>query len=81
MYIPYPKWLYHDHLPDLIVKDRQEHLVKQAEGYHQHDGTLIGDVKPIVPVKEQAVEEKEEEVPEIVFPEYKPKKAGRPKKG
>lgn len=39
----YPKMLYVGKDKDnyIVVKDRQEHLEKQQEGYHEHDGSLI----------------------------------------
>ncbi len=53
--IEYPKMLYHDTLltdkgqPYLVVQDREEHLIKQRLGYHEHDGKLIEDDSIIAP--------------------------------
>ncbi len=86
MKIEYPKWIYHDTLPALIVKDREAHLVKQKEGYHEHDGKLIEDdaIERIAEeMKEEIKNEDKPAEPEITFTKsesHEKRKAGRPKR-
>lgn len=62
--IEYPKMIYKGEgtADYIIVKDKEEHLIKQREGYHQHDGTLIEDSEsPNEDVKEEEAENMPEE--------------------
>lgn len=49
----------------IVVKDIEEHLLKQLDGYHQHDGTLIEDgSKPAEGAEVEADEEGAESAPD-----------------
>ncbi len=81
MYIPYPKMLYHDSKPHIIVKNIEEHLIKQEEeGYHTHDGKLISKKELKEETKKEEIKKEEVDVFAPVFPELK-KQKGKLKKG
>ena len=80
--IEYPKWIYHETLPALIVKSREEHLVKQREGYFERIGKeikFIEDAQKIKDAIKPQEEKTEEEKVDAIFNETK--KRGRPPKG
>lgn len=67
--IEYPKMIYNKKGEHIVVKDREEHLVKQKEGFREHDGKTIGKGKT---EKEKPVFSKEEETKEEETKKYEP---------
>ena len=74
--IEYPKWLYHETLEALIVQNREEHLLKQREGYFERIGK---EIKFLDDESQKLKEKTEEEKVDAIFNETK--KRGRPPKG
>lgn len=84
--VEYPKMIYDDKGGHVIVKDREEQLEKQREGYHEHDGTFIEDPDEKKDTKDKDLKDNKgappiDRNPLAAGPDSKDKKDTKDKKG